>query len=99
MLGFLLLDLVKTKGQKIAIGFISFMIFVGGMGLIARLGFRHGEAFPFWINLKILMWVLVNIVIIMIGRTPRNLRKWMYGLIMLLVIIAVYAAVNKPTLS
>lgn len=98
-LGFLLNDHLRSKGQKILVGVVSFLIFVGGMGLIARMGFRHGEPFPLWINVKILMWVLINISLLMIGRIPRNYRKWLYVLVMFLTMVAVYMAINKPLLN
>lgn len=98
-LGFIVNDHLKTRFQKILVGLVSFFIFVGGMGLIARLGFRHGEPFPFWLNMKILMWVLVNITLLMVGRIPRNFRKWAYSLVMVFTLIAVYMAVNKTVLG
>jgi uncharacterized membrane protein SirB2 len=55
-------EMIVKKGFKILVGVISFLIFVAGMGLIARLGFKHGEGFPLWINLKII-WLRVKIAI------------------------------------
>ncbi|MBY0415906.1 MAG: hypothetical protein K2Q18_17165, partial [Bdellovibrionales bacterium] len=42
---------IPNKTFKIVIGLLSFFVFVGGMGLIARLGFKHGEPFPSWVLL------------------------------------------------
>lgn len=95
-LGFIVEGKVENKLKKILIGLVSFFIFVGGMGLIARLGFRHGEPFPLWINLKITLWVFVNIALILVGRMPRNLRKYVYLLVLGLVSVAVWSAVYKP---
>lgn len=95
-LGFIVEGKVNNKAKKILIGLVSFFIFVGGMGLIARLGFKHGEPFPLWIMLKISLWVLVNIALILVGRMPINLRKWIYLLVLGLVSVAVWSAVYKP---
>lgn len=95
-LGFIIEGKVTSKAKKILIGLVSFFIFVGGMGLIARLGFKHGEPFPLWLILKMTLWVFVNIALILVGRMPINLRKWVYLLVLGLVSVAVWSAVYKP---
>lgn len=95
-LGFIVQGDFKTRQFKIAIGLCSFLVFTGGMGLIARLGFGHGQPFPFWINAKIGLWVLVNIILIMIGRIPHVYRKWLHVLLVVCAVLAAYLAVNKP---
>ncbi len=95
-LGFFWEGKIKTMKKKVAIGLISFLIFVAGMGLIARLGFKHTEPFPDWVRIKIAMWVLVNMTLIFIGRVSENARKWAIGFLMGFVLIAVYAAIFKP---
>ena len=53
-------QLLQKKLGKWMVGLASFLIMVAGMGLIARLGFTHGKPFPFWVNLKIGNWILIN---------------------------------------
>ena len=44
---------LPNKTFKIVVGILSFLIFVGGMGLIARLGFTHGQSFPLAVRLSV----------------------------------------------
>lgn len=97
-LGFVAQGKIKQRWHKVILGIVSFLIFTGGMGLIARLGFGHGQGFPLWVNIKIAMWFLVNIIFIMIGRSSLNYRKWLNILAIVLVLTAVIAAVFKPIL-
>lgn len=61
---------LKKPVVKIFFAIISFLIFVAGMGLIARLGFKHEEPFPLWIRLKMLNWVIAVTSTIFMYRTP-----------------------------
>jgi hypothetical protein len=42
---------------------ISIVIFAAGMGLMARMGFRHGEAFPGWVKIKIGLLFILNLLV------------------------------------
>lgn len=48
------------KVDMIVSGIALFVIFVSGMGLIARLGMPHGEAWPTWIRVKLGIWILIG---------------------------------------
>ncbi len=52
----------QTKFQKNLRLFTYFFIFVAGMGLIARMGFKHSEPFPLWIKLKFLMVFILTAI-------------------------------------
>jgi len=56
-----------TKTEKFARYLSYFFIFVAGMGLIARLGFKHSEPFPLWIKLKFFMLFILTLI---------NYAKW-----------------------
>lgn len=90
-------ELVQNKIGKIILGIVSFLILAAGMGLIARVGFKHGEAFPLWLNLKIAAWLLVNILLICIFKIKKSKQKAAISLLLLLVGCgAVWLVLSKP---
>lgn len=85
---------IAKKSFKITVGLLTFLIFVAGMGLIARLGFRHGEPFPQWIWVKMAAWAVFSFSVIMLFRV-KQARALFAVLGGLAVLTAVYAAVTK----
>jgi len=84
------------KSVKIATGVTSFMILVGGMGLLARIGISHGAGFPGWVWAKMAIWLIISAATpILAKRLTNNRGMALFGIIVLL-IIAAYLAVNKP---
>ena len=82
---------------KIILGLVSFLLFVAGMGLIARLGFKHGEGFPFWIYLKMTLWILLNFLLFMIFKFKNLKLKILMAVLMLLTgWSAIWVVLNKP---
>lgn len=57
----MLLGNFTAKWPKILAGVSGLLILVTGMGLIARLGFKHDEPFPLWIWGKFIFWLLLTI--------------------------------------
>lgn len=87
---------IPNRSFKIAVGVLSFFIFVGGMGLIARLGFKHGEAFPAWILIKIAAWVILNISLVLLFRVQQKNYKILLALSCFTsVFVAIYSAITK----
>lgn len=85
------------KSAKVMAGFISFLIMVAGMGLIARMGFKHGQAFPLWLNLKFVAWILINILFVALFKLKSLNQKALISLLILLVGFgAVWIVLNKP---
>jgi hypothetical protein len=79
------------------IGIASFLIFVAGMGLLARLGFKHVEAFPLWFKLKIGNWVIINLLFISLFKIKTaEYKAVLTGVILCLGWFAVWLAINKP---
>ena len=37
----------------------AFLVLLGGFGMLARIGFKHGEPFPGWLLVKITIWLLL----------------------------------------
>lgn len=87
---------IPGKKFKITVGIISFLAFVAGMGLIARLGFKHTEPFPLWIWVKMVCWGSLNVVLVGLFKVQSKKWKWVLGSAAgLIVFTAVFAAVTK----
>ena len=90
-------ELVKNKAGKIILGLVSFLIFVAGMGLVARLGFKHDEPFPLWVKLKMINWLLINAFLVYLFKAISTKIK---GLIFLMIIFlgwaSIWLVINKP---
>lgn len=86
-----------AKPVKILTGIFSFLIFLGGMGMMARLGIGHGGAWPHWLVIKTVLWLLLAILIPVLGkRLGKDVKpKAFYGLMFLFVLTA-YFAIYKP---
>ena len=87
---------IPNKTFKIVVGVLSFLVFVGGMGLIARLGFKHTEPFPLWVVVKITCWIVLNISLVALFRfQTKKYKSFCTWMSFMAVFIAVYAAVTK----
>jgi hypothetical protein len=66
------------------------------MGLIARLGIKHGEPFPNWILLKIVLWLIFNVALVGIFKVKQIKIKIGFGLICFISsFLAIFTAVTK----
>jgi len=73
----------------------ALFILVGGFGMLARIGFKHGSNFPGWLWGKLIIWLLLSVVVLLPYRKPALARPLV--LIMpLLAGTAVYLALYKP---
>jgi hypothetical protein len=98
-IGFISYDsqLMQKKLGKWLVGLASFLIFVAGMGLIARLGFKHNEAFPLWIKLKLANWVVINLLVLSLFKIKTiEYKAVLISIILLLAWVGVWIAINKP---
>ncbi|MFA6235991.1 MAG: hypothetical protein WC635_01585 [Bacteriovorax sp.] len=90
-------EFLLKKAGKLVIGIASFLILAAGMGLIARLGFKHGDGFPLWLNLKIAAWFFINILFIALFKLKNFKQKVFVTLFILLTgWAAVWVVLNKP---
>ena len=71
------------------------LVLVGGFGMLARLGFRHGGMFPGWLLVKLAVWVLLGAAVALPYRRP-TLARPMLLVVPLLAALAAYMAVYKP---
>jgi hypothetical protein len=74
----------------------ALLILVGGFGMLARLGFLHGSAFPGWLIGKIVIWLLLSAIVLLPYRRPGLARPFLL-LLPLLAGAAAYLALYKPT--
>lgn len=87
---------IPSKKFKFAIALASILIFVAGMGLLARIGFRHGESFPLWLWIKMAAWALFNVLLVMLFKWQHKSSKLILALLCFAVLfVAVVVAVTK----
>ena len=71
------------------------LLLVGGFGMLARLGFLHGSAFPGWLWVKLAIWVTIAALLFIPYRRPA-LAKPIYLALPILGGIAAWMAIYKP---
>lgn len=86
----------NSKFWKITTGLVSFLIFVAGMGLMARLGIGHTEGWPLWIKLKMTIWFTAAVFAPIAAKRLRSKRNLAFGIIIALVTAAVWLAIYQP---
>lgn len=86
------------KHVKIISGVASFLIFVAGMGLLARIGLDHGAGFPFWVWAKMAIWLFLAVALpVGAKRAPKNMRLPIFGIGLTLLVVSHYLAMYKPS--
>ena len=84
----------EGKLPKILGGISSFIIFVGGMGLLARIGVSHGEGWHSWVMGKVAIWLFLVIMVPVVAKRFSAIAKFAYWGVMGLVFLATYLAVT-----
>lgn len=98
-IGFIAYDskVFLAKAGNWIIGILSFLIFAAGMGLVARLGYKHSNPFPLWIKLKIANWVGLNIFFVILFRVKtKEYRAALSLLILLFALTGIWLAIYRP---
>ncbi len=85
-----------SKFWKILTGIVSFLIFVAGMGLMARLGVSHTEGWPNWIKAKVTIWVIAAAFAPIAAKRMRAQKNLAFGILMILVSTAIWLAIYQP---
>lgn len=58
----------------------AFLILLGGFGMLARIGFAHGQPFPGWLVVKLLIWLLLAAAVALPYRRPALARPLLLAL-------------------
>lgn len=96
MCGVLFFSSEKSKIAQIVSGISNFLILVAGMGLLARLGFSHGEPFPKWILVKIFIWLALAIIVPVGSKRLKQHATKLLSATYLLIFVAIVLVVWKP---
>ena len=73
----------------------ALLVLVGGFGMLARLGFKHGSMFPGWLLVKIAVWLVLSATLMLPYRRP-GLSRPLYLALPVLGGLAAYMAIYKP---
>lgn len=86
----------RARGLQAALhGVGVLLILVGGFGMLARLGFRHGTNFPGWLWVKLAVWATAAALLFVPYRRPALARP-VYLAVPVLAGLAAYMAIYKP---
>jgi uncharacterized membrane protein SirB2 len=85
----------QIKFFKIMNGVSSLLVMVSGMGLMARLGIKHGEPWPQWIFIKFGVWFILAVGGAIVAKRFPKVGPKAYVLMMILLSLAVYAVIMK----
>lgn len=83
------------KWMKIFSGILSLLIFVAGMGLIARIGISHGAGWPLWLKVKVGMWLFLAAWSPIATKRFKNNRPLAFGVFYGIVVVAAVMAVYQ----
>lgn len=86
----------NPKWNKILTGVTSLLIFVAGMGLLARIGVQHGAGFPMWVWLKMALWLFMAVGAPVLAKRARAYQTSCYFGLLSLAAVAAWLATFKP---
>ncbi|MGK0367075.1 MAG: putative membrane protein SirB2 [Thermoproteota archaeon] len=87
----------NAKSTKIIGGIATLLVFVSGMGLIARIGISHGQGWPLWLQIKICIFILISVGAPIVLKRFKSLHKFFYWFMIALFAWAVYLVNYKPS--
>jgi hypothetical protein len=85
----------QPKLIKILTGVGTLFTLVAGMGLLARLGVQHGEPWPLWVWIKMIIWLLIGVGGAVVVKRFPSFGKYAYIVSLLLFVLAASSAILK----
>ncbi len=86
----------SKKSCKIFNGVASFLLFVAGMGLLARIGYTHGASWPIWAYIKIGLWLAATVWSASAAKRLPEHKTVVSSVFLILILSAVITAVLRP---
>lgn len=86
----------STKARQIVLGLSFLLLFGTGFMIMGRFGIKHAGPWPFWINIKMGIWLALTVgTPIAVKRFPERTKRLFWPW-MIVALVAVSMAVYKP---
>lgn len=85
----------QNKQVRLAGMVSSFLMFVAGFGLMARLGLTH--EWPLWVKIKVVLWLILATAGPILAKRLKQNRAWAFRGLMILFFVAIVLAIYKPS--
>ena len=85
-----------VKFPKIFQGVASLFILISGMGLLARIGISHGQGWPLWAILKVIIWLIFTISAPLITKRLPKLKKIGFWAMYIVLVLTIWIINEKP---
>jgi uncharacterized membrane protein SirB2 len=86
----------NTKPVKIFSGVATLFLLVSGMGLVARIGISHGESWPLWLQLKVVVWLIIGVGGAVVAKRFQSQGKIFFLAMMALLVFVTYLVNYQP---
>lgn len=86
---------VSRKTAGITHGLALVLILLSGFGALARLDLSNPGAWPAWVWIKLLIWLVMGGIVVLIRRSPTTATV-LWWLLPILGGLAAYLAIYKP---
>lgn len=87
-------DFPRRRALTVVHGAASFLVLLGGFGMLARLGVVHA-GLPGWVLAKLTIWLVLSVALAVALRTTAGARAVLVGT-PLLALLAAAIAIYKP---
>ncbi len=85
----------QSRLNAIIQGVVTLLIFISGMGLMARLGISHSGGYPSWILIKFAVFFLIAIGVPVVRKRLPEISRVYYVFSLILFVIAAWVANTK----
>jgi hypothetical protein len=85
----------KVKFYKLAVGFISMILFISGIMVMGSLSIPPTGPFPLWVWAKISIWLILSIAPPIVIRKAPHLAKYACVIFVVLILASAFLGVYK----